>query len=346
MLFKKLTFKTKNSMKKLTVGVDIGGTNTVSGLVDNEGKCYGTLSFKTRDFVVFDDYIDRLCQDINNLKKVAKIEYELAGIGIGAPNANYFTGNIENPANLHWKDKAGNDLAIIPFVEMVKRHFPSTPVAMTNDANAAALGEMYYGGAKGMQDFLVITLGTGLGSGFVSKGDVIYGHDSFAGELGHICVEKGGRRCGCGNRGCLEAYVSAPGIKRTVFEVLAETNSTSELSNFTIENLESKDIYEAATRGDAVALEAFERTGEVLGMGIAAAVAVTSPEAVFLFGGLAKSGKYILEPTKKYMEQYMLKNFRNKIKLLPSGIDSANAAILGASALAWQKYNQLHTDEK
>lgn len=328
-------------MKKLAAGVDIGGTNTVSGLVDADGKCYGTLSFKTTDFPFFEDYIDRLCQDIDNLKKVATEEYELVGIGIGAPNANYFTGNVENPANLHWKSRETGDIILVaPIVEMLRRHFPTKPVAMTNDANAAALGEMYYGGAKGMKEFIVITLGTGLGTGFVSRGDIIYGNDSFAGELGHIMIERDGRECGCGNRGCLECYVSAPGIKRTVLELCANTNRPSVLRKFAIDTLESKDIYDAALTGDQIALEAFDITGRYLGQGIATAVAVTSPEAVFLFGGLAKSGKFILEPTKRYMEMYMLKNYRNKVKLLLSGIDSSNAAVLGASALVWQKVNE------
>ena len=307
-------------------------------MVDNEGKCYGTLSFKTRDFVVFDDYIDRLCQDINNLKKVAKIEYELAGIGIGAPNANYFTGNIENPANLHWKDKAGNDLTIIPFVEMVKRHFPSTPVAMTNDANAAAIGEMVFGNARGMKDFAMITLGTGLGSGIVCNGEMVYGHDGFAGEYGHIAVDsrETGRQCGCGRRGCLEAYVSATGIKRTAFDLMASMTCDSELRSIPYDKFEAKMLSDAAAKNDPIALEAFERTGKILGLALADLTAVTAPEAIILFGGLANAGELLLEPIRKHMNNNVVFLWRDKVKVLKSSLPGADAAVLGASALGWK----------
>ncbi len=252
------------------------------------------------------------------------------GIGIGAPNANYYDGTIWNAANLVWK-------GTVPFVEKMKRYYPNIPIIITNDANAAAIGEMIYGGAKGMKDFIVVTLGTGLGSGFVSGGKLIYGHDSFAGELGHVIVNRGGRMCGCGRKGCLETYVSATGIKRTAFKLLADHLEDSEFRNISYNDLTAEMITKAALNGDPLAIEAYEYTGIMLGQALADAVAITSPEAIFLFGGLAKAGKYIFEPTKRYMEMHMLANFRNKVKLLPSGIDGKNAAVLGASALIWQE---------
>ena len=252
---------------------------------------------------------------------------------VGAPNGNYYTGTIEFAPNLVWK-------GVLNIVEKIKRYFPTVPVIITNDANAAAVGEMVYGGAKGMKDFLVVTLGTGLGSGFVANGKLIYGHDGFAGELGHVVVNKTGRICGCGRKGCLETYASATGIKRTVFKLLADHIEDSEFRRITYDDLTAEMITKAALNGDPIAIEAYEYTGKLLGEALADAVALTSPEAIFLFGGLAKAGKYIFEPTKKYMEQNLLAIFRNKVKLLPSGIDGKNAAVLGASALVWQSLKE------
>ncbi len=317
-------------MKQLVVGIDIGGTNSVFGLVDREGNMYGEGVVPTGKYPDFDQYLEELFIGINNISKNVDEEFELVGIGIGAPNANYFNGTIENAANLVWR---GN----IPFVEKMKRFYPNIPIIITNDANAAAIGEMVYGGAKGMKDFIVVTLGTGLGSGFVSGGKLVYGHDSFAGELGHVIVNRGGRMCGCGRKGCLETYVSATGIKRTAFKLLADHLEDSEFRNISYNELTAEMITKAALNGDPLAIEAYEYTGMLLGQALADAVAITSPEAIFLFGGLAKAGKYIFEPTKKYMEMHMLSNFRNKVKLLPSGIDGKNAAVLGASALIWQE---------
>ena len=317
-------------MKQLAVGIDIGGTNSVFGLIDREGNMYGEGVVQTKKFPDFDLYLEEVYIGINSLLKTIDFEYELMGIGIGAPNANYYRGTIENAANLIWK-------GIIPFVEKMKRYFPNLPIIITNDANAAAIGEMVYGAAKGMKDFIVVTLGTGLGSGFVANGQLIYGHDSFAGELGHVIVNRGGRMCGCGRKGCLETYVSATGIKRTAFKLLADHIENSEFRNYSYNDLTAEMITKAALNGDPLAIEAYEYTGMMLGQALADAVTITSPEAIFLFGGLAKAGKYIFEPTKKYMEMHMLSNFRNKVKLLPSGIDGKNAAVLGASALIWQE---------
>ncbi|MEG1648373.1 MAG: ROK family protein [Rikenellaceae bacterium] len=319
-------------MKQLVVGIDIGGTNSVFGLVDNEGNMYGEGVVPTKKFPDFDQYLEELYIGIMSLiKKLGEDKYEIIGIGIGAPNGNYYNGTIENAANLEWK-------GVVPFVEKMKRYFPSVPVIITNDANAAAIGEMVYGGAKGMKDFIVVTLGTGLGSGFVANGQLVYGHDSFAGELGHVIVNRtvSGRMCGCGRKGCLETYVSATGIKRTAFKLLADHLEDSEFRNISFNDLTAEMITKAALNGDPLAIEAYDYTGMLLGQALADAVTITSPEAIFLFGGLAKAGKYIFEPTKKYMEMHMLANFRNKVKLLPSGIDGKNAAVLGASALIWQ----------
>lgn len=321
-------------MKKVAVGVDIGGTNTVYGLVDKDGNILCEGAFPTRKYPDFDPYAEELYIGIQGLlKQCSHEELELAGVGIGAPNGNYYRGTIENAPNLMWR-------GIIPVTEKMKRYFPIIPVILTNDANAAAVGEMIYGGAKGMKDFLVVTLGTGLGSGFVANGKLIYGHDGFAGELGHVIVNRTGRVCGCGRKGCLETYASATGIKRTVFKLLADHIEDSEFRRITYNDLTAEMITKAVHNGDPIAIEAYEYTGMILGQALADAVAITSPEAIFLFGGLAKAGKYIFEPTKKSMEAHLLFNFRNKVKLLPSGIDGSNAAVLGASALVWEALNE------
>ncbi|MCD8173099.1 MAG: ROK family protein [Alistipes sp.] len=315
-------------MKSLAIGIDIGGTNTAFGLVDPEGEMYGESIMSTKQFPDFERYVEELYIGIQNLIRQLEFPVDIVGIGIGGPNANHFNGTIENAANIVWQ-------GVVPVVDKMKRYFPTIPVIITNDANAAAIGEMVYGGAKGMKDFIVVTLGTGLGSGFVSNGKLIYGHDSFAGELGHVIVNRTGRRCGCGRKGCLETYVSATGIKRTVFKLLADHTEESEFRYIAYNDLTAEMITKAALNGDPLAIEAYEYTGMMLGQALADAVAITSPEAIFLFGGLAKAGKYIFEPTRKYMEMHMLSNFQNKVKILPSGIDGKNAAILGASALVW-----------
>ena len=330
-------------MKKLAIGIDIGGINTAIGLTDNEGNIYAETVVSTKKFPHVSDYpayVEALCGAIRTLMNGISFDFSLAGIGIGAPNANYHAGTIEAPANL-WKfadtDTDRDDSRrIFPLADDVRRRFPDVPVYVTNDANAATIGEMVYGNAKGMKDFVMITLGTGLGSGFVANGELIYGHDGFAGEFGHIIVERNGRQCGCGRRGCLETYVSATGIKRTAFELMASMTQPSELRGIPFDEFDSAMISAAYDNGDPIAREAFRVTGEMLGRALADAVAITSPEAVFLFGGLAKAGERLFEPTRKYMDENMLFVFKDKVKLLPSGIEGKNAAILGASALVWQ----------
>jgi glucokinase len=251
------------------------------------------------------------------------------GIGIGAPNGNYYSGNIEYAPNLIWK-------GIIPLTEIIKSIF-NLPVVLTNDANAAAVGEMVFGDAKEMDNFLMITLGTGLGSGLVVNGGLVYGHDGFAGELGHVCVKEDGRICGCGKRGCLETYVSATGIKRTVFELLAKEPDNSCFRAVTFNDLDAKQITIAANNGDPIAKKAFKNTGQILGKSLANTVAHISPEAIFLFGGLALAGKWIFDPTKKAMENNLMGVYKNKIQILPSALLHKNIAVLGAAALIWKE---------
>ena len=311
-------------MKNVTIGIDIGGTNTVFGIVDYKGNCIVEGSLSTKKYKEVNDFISALAKKINSLLK-KQTGISLKGIGIGAPNGNYFKGTIEHAPNLDWK-------GIIPFAELLSQHF-DVPIALTNDANAAALGEMIYGDAKGMKDFILITLGTGLGSGIVVNGDLVYGHDGFAGEIGHTIVDPLGRKCGCGRKGCLETYASATGIVTTVKEFLAASNEESLLRYIPDEKLDARAIHNAAKDKDIIALKAFGFTGKILGMKLADAVAHTSPSAIFLFGGLANAGEFIFEPVRNYFEKYLLGIYKNKIKIHPSGLDSGKAAILGASAL-------------
>jgi glucokinase len=310
---------------KLAVGIDIGGTNTVFGLVDESGNCLVQNAIKTGDYPAVEDFVNEVQIGVNAL--ISKFnDSEIIGMGIGAPNANFYTGTIEHAPNLKWK-------GVVQLVRLFEAYF-DFPISLTNDANAAAMGERIYGAAKGIDDLAMVTLGTGLGSGFVVNGELVYGHDGFAGELGHVIVEKNGRLCGCGNRGCLETYASATGIVKTANEFLAKSKDSilSDLPEIT-----SKAIADAALQGDKMALEIFDYTAEKLGFGLASMVAITSPKLIVLFGGLAQAGDLILKPTKKYMEQYLLKTFRNKIDIVPSELKAADAAILGASSLAWQK---------
>lgn len=311
--------------KEVAIGIDIGGTNSVFGIIDKSGNVLSENNLPTKGHSNLQEYIDKLCSLINEELDKFKNEITLTGIGIGAPNANFYNGTIEHAANLDWK-------GVLPFTDLVKEHF-DVPVYITNDANAAALGEKIYGGAKEMDDFIFITLGTGLGSGIFANGKLIYGHDGFAGELGHINAIPGGRICGCGRRGCLETYVSATGIVNTANEFLEKTDKESLLKG--ISKITSKDIYDAAVKGDILALEIFDFTSYILGVALADAVAILSPEAIFLFGGLANSGDYILQPTKEYMEENLLQVFKNKIDINLSELDGGHAAILGASALVF-----------
>lgn len=320
-------------MIEVVAGIDIGGTNSVIGLVTRDGNCIAETTIPTRNNGSFENFIEIIVQSISALHiKVGVDSYKLCGIGIGAPNGSFGLGAIVNAPNLEWK-------GMLPICKEIT-NLTSLHSVVTNDANAAALGEMLFGGAKGMKDFIVVTLGTGLGSGIVANGKLVIGHDGFAGELGHTISEINGRMCGCGNRGCLETYVSATGIKRTVFMLLAQSNQPSVLREVSYQNLTSKLVTDAAQNGDTVALEAFEYSGRILGIKLAEAITLFSPEAIFLFGGVAKAGNFLLDPTKKYMEEYMFPIFRGKVKLLPSGLEGKNAAVLGAAALIWEEINK------
>ncbi len=313
---------------KVAIGIDVGGTNTVFGFVDEAGQCIYESSILTRADQDADQLFSRLFKKIVDDFTKYSVDYELIGIGIGAPNANYYKGTVELPPNLNW--------GIVNVLEIVKKYSP-LPSAITNDANAAAIGEMVFGAAKGMKDFIVITLGTGLGSGIVVNGELVYGADGFAGEIGHTIVDPNGRECGCGRKGCLETYASASGIRRTVYELIGTTNIPSVLRDMSFNQLTAKDIADAANNGDKLALTAFDYTAKILGIKLADSVAYLSPEAIILFGGLALAGDLIFVPTKQYMEEYMLNIFKNKVKLLPSALPGAHAAVLGASALIWNE---------
>ena len=316
-------------MTKVVAGIDIGGTYTKFGIVDKAGKVYADDSISTDNHADINMYLEELGGSIEKHMSQPGMSFELLGIGVGAPNGNYYSGAIEYAPNLNWK-------GTIPLASLLGTRF-GVPVAITNDANAAALGEMMYGSAKNMKNFIVITLGTGLGSGLVVNGGVVYGHDGFAGELGHVNVYEDGRHCGCGRKGCLETYVSATGIKRTVYELLARRNDESELRSIPFKKLTAKNISRAAEKGDQIALKAFEMTGRVLGKSLADVVALFSPEAIFLLGGLAKAGDLIFKPVKAHMEKNLLKIFRDKVAILPSGLGKQNAAVLGAAGLIWKE---------
>jgi glucokinase len=315
-------------MIKVVAGVDIGGTNTVYGLVERTGNIVAEDNLKTNDYPEIHNFVSALAGAINNLVK-SKSGVELAGIGIGAPNANYHRGTIELAPNLAWK-------GIVPIAEYV-REKTKVPVVITNDAKAAAIGEMIFGGAKKMKNFIVLTLGTGLGSGIVINGEVLYGHTGFAGELGHTTIVPGGRDCGCGRQGCFETYGSASGIVRTALNLLSEMKEESILRDIPPSLLSSKKIAEAAAQNDPVALEAMDYTAEMIAFGIANAVGFSSPEAVFLFGGLAKAGEVLFAPIREYVNQMVMPIYKGTVQILASGIPENNAAVLGAAALSWNE---------
>lgn len=321
--------------KKVAIGVDIGGTNTAIGIVDPEGNVMVKDNIPTPSHGDIDKYISDLALAIDELMKSVKLlnkDLEFPGIGIGAPNGNYYSGTIEYAPNLSFR-------GVVRLVELLRNHFPKMEaMALTNDANAAALGEMIYGGAKGMKNFVMYTLGTGVGSGLIVNGDLVYGSDGFAGECGHTILVPDGRRCGCGALGHLEAYCSAPGMKRTAFELLAQYNATdSLLASKSFNELDSKMIYDAAVEGDKIALEVFEKTGAWLGQGLADTVHYLSPEAIFLFGGPTAAGDFIFKPTKEHMEKHLLPIYKDKVPILPSKLKAGDAAIVGASALVWKE---------
>lgn len=334
-------------MKKVVLGVDVGGTSTKLGLVDGAGNILAESSIPTpvnTSGVSATNFVKQLCEAAFVLQHHPSETFEVIGVGVGAPNANYNKGTIEFAANLPWSHE------VVPFAELIRAYFPNVPVKITNDANAAAIGEKVYGGAKDMDDFVQITLGTGVGSGIVVGGDLVYGCDGFAGEIGHIIMVPGGRRCGCGREGCLETYVSATGLKQTAFEVMSHRYFTEKslLKATSFNEITPKYIADAAQQGDSLALEVFERTGEMLGLALANVATFSSPEAIFLYGGLANSGDLLLTPTRKSMNRNMLKNYckRNaqgqivqeaNMQLLLSHLCNKNGAVLGAAALVWHE---------
>lgn len=319
--------------KPYVVGIDIGGTNTVFGVVDARGTVLYSSSIKTGKYADIEEYVAALGTGLLQVIDQAGGPDKIKGIGVGAPNGNYFNGCIEFAPNLPWKGK-------IPLAQLISEKVGGIPVALTNDANAAAIGEMTYGAARGMKDFIVITLGTGVGSGIVINGNLVYGHDGFAGELGHVIVRRNGRQCGCGRQGCLEAYTSATGVARTAREYLEIRKDESLLREFDPSEITSKDVYDAAMKNDKLALEIFETTGAMLGEAFANFVAFSSPEAIILFGGLTKAGDLIMEPIKRAMEANMLKVYEGKTKVLFSQLKESDAAVLGASALGWEVKTQ------
>ena len=316
--------------KPYAIGIDVGGTNTVAGIVDKRGQIITSGSIKTGKHSKVEDYLDELTSLLNDLIDKTTTKDQIKGIGAGTPNGNYFAGSIEFAPNLPWK-------GVIPFAQMLEDRV-GIPVALTNDANAAAIGEMTYGAARGMKDFIVITLGTGVGSGVVVNGQLVYGHDGFAGELGHVIVRRhNGRLCGCGRAGCLEAYSSATGMARTAREYLEmKPNVSTKLRDIPAEDITSKDVFDAAMAGDEMAKDIFKFTGEILGEAFADFVAFSSPEAIILFGGLAKAGNLIMDPIRENMEKNMLPIYQGKIKLMFSDLKESDAAVLGASALGWE----------
>ncbi len=316
-------------MKSVAIGIDIGGTNTKYGVADQHGHILASSSLPTRKDDDFVHYVAQLHEALDQLCETIDEPYEIKGIGIGAPNANYYQGIIEDAPNLIWE-------GTLPIAAEFGKHYDA-PVIVTNDANAAAMGEMIYGGAKGMKNFIMITLGTGVGSGFICNGDLIYGHDGFAGELGHVITEWGGRPCTCGRRGCLETYAAARGVVLTVMEELSGSHERCQLRDLPREAITPKAVFEAAEQGDPIALRTFERTGEYLGKALSNMVNIFSPEAIFLFGGVARAGDYILEPTQRYLNEYVLGIFKNKVKLIRSKLPESDAAILGASSLVWKE---------
>ena len=315
-------------MTKLAIGIDIGGTNTKFGITDIDGNILAQSRVKTQEYK---DYISLIQGLKKEIEKLHSIE-DVIGVGVGAPNGNFYNGTIEHPPNLPWK-------GISYFADEVERHFGKKCI-LTNDANAAALGEMVFGKAKNMKDFLVLTVGTGLGSGLVINGELVYGKHGFAGELGHTLVNANGRNCGCGKKGCLETYVSATGIRRTVYKLLADYTEPSILRSISFDDLSTRTITAAAEEGDKIAIEAFRYTGRILGMKLSDFVVHTDPETIFLLGGLSNAGEYIFAPAQENMEKHLMPLFLDKkIQLQPSGLKDDDAPILGASSLAWKYLN-------
>lgn len=314
--------------KEFSIGIDIGGTNTVYGIVDRRGQIITQDSIKTKHYPILENYIDALSKSVTSLITKAEVMNNIVGVGVGAPNGNYITGSIEYAPNLqYWGD-------VVPIAKMLSEHL-ALPVTLTNDANAAAIGEKNYGIAIGMSNFIVITLGTGLGSGIVANEELLYGQHGFAGELGHFTAVRDGRPCNCGKKGCLERYASATGLILTAKEFSQNCKEESLLHKIDIDKITSEDICKLALEGDWLAQEVFEYTGDILGKAFADFVVFSNPEAIILFGGLAKAGDLLLNPIRKSMEENLLPLFKGKIKLLISQLKESDAAILGASSLGW-----------
>lgn len=326
------------NLTQVVLGIDIGGTNTVFGLIDEEGKCYLKGTISTTLYRSADSLFSNLFKIFNSKYELIRNKYELIGIGIGAPSANYKTGSLEYPSNLNWGKVD---------IYSVVGQYSDLPVVIENDANAAAIGELKYGAAKDFKNFIEITLGTGLGSGIVLDGNIVYGFEGLAGEIGHTIILENGRNCSCGRKGCLETYSSANGIKRTVFELLSQHTNESILREYSFNELNSKLIFDAAISGDKIAKIAFEKTGAILGKAMANSVAHFNPEAIVLFGGLALSGDLILVPFKEHLEKNLLFMYKDRIKIVQSELNnSGNAAILGAAAISWHtiKNRQINFD--
>lgn len=316
--------------KNLVIGIDVGGQTTKCGVVDARGSVLAQTVVRSDTFSEVEPYIATVAEALKRIIVEAHAEGAIRGIGVGAPNANYYTGEIENAVNLTWGGTKS-----IKFAGMLSKAMGGIPVSLTNDANAAAMGEMTYGAARGMKNFIMITLGTGVGSGIVINGEMVYGHDGFAGELGHTTIVRhNGRQCNCGKQGCLETYCSAVGVARTAREWLDMSEEPSLLRS--LDNITSKDVYEAAKEGDKLALRIFEYTGDLLGQAFADFIEFSSPEAIVLFGGLARSKEFLTEPILRSMNAHVLPLWRNKVKLVYSQLKESDAAILGASALAWE----------
>ena len=316
--------------KNYVVGVDIGGQTSKCGVVDKNGNVLAQTVIRSDNHDVVEPYIAELAEALKKIIKDAGVEGQVRGVGVGAPNANHYTGTIENAVNLTW----GNNGAI-PFAKLLTEAMDGMPVSLTNDANAAALGEMHYGSAKGMKDFIMITLGTGVGSGIIINGQLVYGHDGFAGELGHVIIDRSpnARQCGCGKKGCLEAYCSATGVARTAREWLDNTDEPSLLRK--LDKISAKDVNDAARQGDELSIRIFNYTGTLLGQSLADFVNFSAPEAIVLFGGLARNKEFLTEPILRAMNENLLPLWKNKVKLVYTSLKESDAAILGASALAW-----------
>ncbi len=314
----------------LVIGIDIGGQTTKCGIVDARGTVLTQTVIRSDNHTEVAPYIAELAEALNRIIAEGQAEGRIRGIGVGAPNGNYYTGTIEGAVNLVW-----GGTKTIPFAKMLSEQMNGIPVSLTNDANAAAMGEMTYGAARGMKNFIMITLGTGVGSGIVINGEVVYGHDGFAGELGHTCaVRHNGRQCNCGKTGCLETYASAIGVARTAREWLEMSNEPSILRS--LDKITSKDVYEAAKEGDKMAIRIFEFTGRILGEKFADFIEFSAPEAIVLFGGLARAKEFLVEPIRKAMDENVLSLWKGKVDLVFSQLKESDAAILGASALAWE----------